>query len=294
MVDGSNRMSSILIPGLPRIAQPWALRDIPPFRPVAMKLLRLSAEEDVPIQRVQEILRTDAAFSAEVLRSANSALTGSRTEVHSVAHAVEMLGLDQIKALSMTIALRSILPSVKAGGFPQQCWKYNLATAILAEWLGRGLPLSPDACYTAGLVHDIGRLAILRAYPDTYERAVAFIQDYDFDLLRCEKDVFDIDHCEAGAWLMDHWGFPSGLRDVAALHHFEPKPDTPLLIAVVHIAWQLADMLGLSPMAMRSAATIEELTATLPEQARQRIFAGLDELRALVRHKLASAEFVTG
>jgi HD-like signal output (HDOD) protein len=285
-------MSSILTPLLPRIAQPWALRDLPPFRPVAMKLLRLSAREDVPILEILRILRTDAAFSGEVLRLANSALTGSRTEVHSVAHAVAVLGLDQIRALSMTIALRDVLPVGKAGGFLHQCWQYNLATAILAEWLGRGLPLTPDACYTAGLVHDIGRLAILRAYPDMYEKAVALLPDYEFDLLRCEKDVFDIDHCEAGAWLMDHWGFPAGLRDAAALHHLAPTAETPLLITVVHIAWQMADMLGLSPMATRSATTIEELTATLPETARQRIFAGFDELPALVSQKLAAAELI--
>ncbi len=255
-----------------------------------MKLLRLSSEEDVPIAKVLQLLRIDAAFSAEVLRSANSALTGLRTEVRSVAHAVEVLGLDQIKALSMTIALRGFLPGLKAGGFLAECWRYNLATATAAEWLGRGLPLAPDTCYTAGLVHDIGRLAILRAYPDTYERAVAFIQVYDFDLLRCEQDVSDIDHCEAGVWLMDHWGFPSDLRDAAAYHHLEPTPETPLLVTVVHIAWQMADMLGLSPMATRSAATIEELTANLPKQARQRILARLDELPPLVRQKLASAE----
>jgi len=259
-----------------------------------MKLLRLSAQEDVPLHQVQAILRTDAAFSAEVLRSANSALTGLRTEVQSVAHAVEVLGLDQIRALSITVALRDILPNLKADSFLQQCWKYNLATAILAEWLGHGLPLAADACYTAGLVHDIGRLAILRAYPDTYERAVALIEDYDFDLLRCEKDAFDIDHCEAGAWLMDHWGFPPVLRHAAAHHHLEPTPETPLLIIVVHSAWQMADMLGLSPMATRSSVTIEELAANFPEQARQRIFAGLDDLPALVWQRLASAELVTG
>src|SRR5262249_30351332 len=100
--DGSNRMTS----ELPAIPQPWALKNLPPFRPVAAKLLRLTAQEDVPLNKVQQVLRTDVAFSAEVLRLANSALIGSRTGVSSVQHAVGLLGLQRLKALSMTIAMR--------------------------------------------------------------------------------------------------------------------------------------------------------------------------------------------
>jgi HDOD domain len=138
-------------------------------------------------------------------------------------------------------------------------------------------------------VHDLGRLALLRSFPQEYELAMEEIEKHEFDILRCEKSAFQIDHCEAGQWLMERWGFPVELREVAALHHREPAADTPALVAAVHIAWQMADMLGLSPMAIRSAVTIEEMTATLPEPARQGIFAGLDELPAIVAAKLKAA-----
>ncbi len=246
----------------------------------------------VTIRQVEGVLRTDAAFSAEVLRFANSALIGSRTEILTVGRAIEALGLERIQGLAMTIALRDFFPVGAAKGFLQQCWRYNLATAIICEWLARFQPLSADACYTAGLVHDLGRLAILRSFPQEYERAMATIEDHRFDLLQCEKSVFEIDHCEAGLWLMDRWQFPAQLKEVVALHHREPTADTPPLATTVYIAWQMADMLGLSPMATRSAATIEEITATLPEPARQGIFAALDDLPGMVAKKLNSAESV--
>src|SRR5271169_5867680 len=128
-------MSLILSPGLKRIAQPWALKNLPPFRPVAMKLIRLAEQPNISLAKVQEILRTDATFSAEVLRLANSALISSRSEVFTVARAVEVLGLDRIKALAMTVALRDFVPVGAASGFLRECWRYNLATAILCEWL---------------------------------------------------------------------------------------------------------------------------------------------------------------
>ena len=97
----------------PRATQPWALKNLPPFRPVAVKLLRLTSREDIPLSSIQTVLRTDVAFSAEVLRLANSALIGSRSQVSSVAHAVGLLGLERLKALSMTIAMRDFLSSTQ-------------------------------------------------------------------------------------------------------------------------------------------------------------------------------------
>lgn len=275
---------------LPRIAQPWALKNLPPFRPVAAKLLRLTAQVDVPLIKVQQVLRTDVAFSAEVLRLANSALIGSRTAVSSVEHAVGLLGLERLKALSMTIAMRDFVSTPKSNSTMQVCWKYNLVTAAICEWLAPRLALQPDACYTAGLLHDIGRLAILRAFPEEYDRMLSVIQDYGFDLLRCEKDLFDIDHCAAGRWLLERWDFPNDLREVVELHHRQPGPETPELVTIVYIGWQIADMLGYSPFDIRSAATIEEITATLPEKARQSIFSGLDELADTVTQKLIASE----
>jgi HD-like signal output (HDOD) protein len=272
------------------LALPWALKDLPPFRPVAMKLIRLAGDENVTITQVQDVLRTDAVLAAGVLRFANSALVDSRTEIRTVGRAVEMLGLERIQGLAMTIALRDFVALGRPGSFQHLCWRYDLATAIICEWLAQFLPLVPEVCYTAGLVHDLGRLAILRSFPQEYERAMAGLEDHRFDLLQCEKSVFEIDHCEAGKWLMDRWEFPVELRQVAAEHHREPTSETPTLVTAVYIAWQMADMLGLSPMAMRSAKTIEEITATLPEPARQSIFTKLDELSAIVTEKLKSAE----
>jgi len=168
----------------------------------------------------------------------------------------------------------------------QLFWKYNLATAAICEWLAGFVGIQQDAGYTAGLVHDIGRLSLLRSFPDEYDGMLAVIGDYGFDLLRCEKDLFDIDHCEAGRYLLDRWQFPDELRDVAARHHEQPSTQTPLLVTLVHIGWKLADMLGYSPLDIRSAATIEEITATLNETSRQRIFAGLDKLAEIVAQKL--------
>ena len=91
---------------------------------------------------------------------------------------------------------------------------------------------------------------------------------------------------------MDQWEFSADLKDVVAFHHLTPDSKTPAIVAVVYIGWQIADMLGLSPLATRSAATIEEITITLPDSARERIFSRLGELSESVSQKIDAAESV--
>ena len=141
-----------------------------------------------------------------------------------------LLGLERLKALSMTIAMRDFLSTSKSSTAMQLFWKYNLATAAICEWLAGLLSIQTDAGYTAGLIHDIGRLGILRAYPEEYERMLSVIEEHGFDLLRSEKDLFDINHCDAGRWLLERWDFPSELRDVVELHHRQPEAGTPALV----------------------------------------------------------------
>src|SRR4051812_41163150 len=89
-----------------KVEAPWALNDLPPYRPVARKLMQLTADENVGLWKVQDVLRTDAVFTADVLRLANSPLIGLRTPVASVMRAVMIIGLDRIKNLATTLALR--------------------------------------------------------------------------------------------------------------------------------------------------------------------------------------------
>src|SRR6266850_8475445 len=165
--------------------RPWALQDLPPYRPVARRLMMLTARDDVPLPLVREVLCTDAAFAAEVLRLANSPLIGMRGEITSILQAVAMLGFERIKSLATTLALRAFLTNGTPSDALRGCWRHNLAAAILCERLARFVQMDRDLCYTAGLLHDIGRLALLRARSDEYER-ILFQDIGDVDLIEFE------------------------------------------------------------------------------------------------------------
>jgi putative nucleotidyltransferase with HDIG domain len=273
-------------PGIPPVEAPWALKDLPPYRPVARKLMKLTAHADVQLEQIQQVLRMDAAFTADVLRLANSPLIGMRGEIKSVMQAVMMLGLERIKALATTLSLRAFLTNTGSSEALLASWRHNLATAILCERLARILVLDGDACYTAGLVHDIGRLALLSAFPDKYDRILSVQQGDDLDLLQCERSIFDIDHCQAGKWILEQWDFPEELCAVAFLHHQKPQPNTSILLRIVHVAWRMADLLGFSVLSNPIVGSLDEITSVLPLQAQQQILAEFDRLAEEVAFKI--------
>jgi len=269
----------------------WTVKDLPPYRPVARKLMQLTTRENVPLSDLQEVLRTDAVFAADVLRLANSPMIGMRGEITSILQAVTMPGLERIKSLATTLSLRAFLIGGDPSGALRQSWRHNLATAILCQRLARFVHLDSDTCYTAGLLHDIGRLAFLRTCRKKYELVLAQSMNNDFDLLQREKSIFGIDHCEAGASILEQWGFPQELREAVLLHHRRPQPGASGLLPVVYAGWQIADALGFAAVKNESACgDIAAITSVLPAGARRQLRDEFDGLAEEVAIKINAIE----
>jgi putative nucleotidyltransferase with HDIG domain len=274
----------------PKPKRPWALQDLPPFHPVARKLMLLAARDDVPLTRVEQVLRTDAAFASEVLRLANSPLIATRGGITSILQAVALLGVDHIKKLATTLVLRTFLTTGTVRDSLRGCWHHNLATALICERLGHSVHLDSETCYTAGLLHDIGRLALLRKYPGKYERILAVKGVNDLDLLQLEKAEFDIDHCQAGAWILEQWEFPKELSQVASLHHRRPENGELGLLPVVYAGCRIADLSGFSVGNQRVSGDIAEIADVLPDKARQQVIGEFDGLAEEVAFKINAIE----
>jgi putative nucleotidyltransferase with HDIG domain len=271
----------------------WALRELPPFPAVATKLLRLFASDDVEIREVVALIRADAAFCSELLRVANSAAYGLRSQVGSVQHAVVILGFDRLRSFAMTISMKNFLRRAMRIDVLRRVWRHSLACALVAEELAplfwkNGDRTSRDRSYTAGLLHDIGRLALLVKYPQEYANLLAVVSENPFDILETERQLFDVDHCEAGDYLAKAWTFPSEIADVAARHH-EPADNGDLdLLNLVRSAVLLADWLGFDVTPPLAARTRSELEVLLPEPARAWLEEDMEPKRVSLVEKLDS------
>ena len=131
----------------------------------------------------------------------------------------------------------------------QRCWRHSLATAVLAEELARVASLRPDQAYTAGLLHDLGRLALLAACPGRYTNLLRWMEtdgpkDDSSYLLEYERQHFEIDHCEAGLALGRRWGLPDELCMIAGHHHEAVDIEEFDVANVARLSCALADTLG--------------------------------------------------
>ncbi len=276
-----------------RGARSWAVKSLNPLPVIAVRLMRLVASDDVVFRRAAGLIQADPAFTAEVMRLANSPIVGCRENVHGVLHAIAVLGLDRLKGLVMTVALRNLLASTLHIPALLRCWRHTVASALVCEELAGACWLEKDKLYTAGMMHDLGRLAILATYPDDYAHLLDQADEAppgEFDLLAGERARFGADHTEVGAWLAEEWGFPSEYRDIAAHHHDVPPAGARFDVDVaVHLACRIADALGFQVAGPPAAAGFAEFQEDFPTCEWERV-KPQDELLVEVAGRLNALE----
>jgi len=146
----------------------------------------------------------------------------------------------------------------------RKVWVHSVVTAIIAEEAARVARLDCEVAYTTALLHNLGTLGLMSAYPDEYSRMLEISNDFGFDLLQTERDLFEIDHCAAGAYLALDWQFPDQLAAAIATHHDEPVPNMRSLDNLIKVSWRLTDTLGYAAFSPAKEWTYEELANYLP------------------------------
>ena len=242
---------------------PVKLCNLPPFHPVASKLAFCSDDAEFDVRRMVAIVGGDPALAAEILFLANSSLFGFPARIHSLRHAVAVLGANCVRRLAMTVAMRSLARG--AGPLVRSSWCHSVACAVIAETLAPEFGCSAEQAYTAGLLHDVGRLGFLRSYPSEIGPVLA--RDYENigAVIAAERQAMNASHGEAGAWLIEYWALPAVFMDTCAHHHEElQESDSPLLRAT-KTACRLADAIGYTAVRYENTAgyaeTVHECSA---------------------------------
>ncbi|MDQ5904645.1 MAG: hypothetical protein QG584_36 [Pseudomonadota bacterium] len=257
---------------------------LPAMPQVLLKLLALCHSEDVAFADVAEVVTKDAGISGRILSVANSAAFMRNGKRLSMEQALTTLGMNTIKSLVIGESVAQVFSH-----FSRQCpgdlssfWRHSLTTAVIAKEIAAltDYPHAEEA-YLAGLLHDVGRLALVSACPKEYG---AFFLSPDNDAIcALEKKSLDITHAEAGAWMVERWNLDSFLAD-SVLYHHEPVAQiesTPPLVRLVLLANRLAEHGPNSPQVSEAAALfklapdalspIAERTDALVKQAAEQL-----------------------
>lgn len=221
-------------PSLPALLQrPDTLPVVPA---VAARLIATFGQDEVDLLAVVQEVERDPGLAARLLRQANSSFFRLVRPVHSVREAVQVLGLNRLRALVIAAAVQSRFAAVP-GIDLERFWAYSFAAASLARLLCAPRRLDDSVAFTAALLHGVGHLVLHQALPDAMRRLAAASPWYALERPAVEQEHLGYCHADVGAALAQHWRLPAALVQAIGQHvaplRFEPVQP---LAAVVHMA----------------------------------------------------------
>ncbi|MCS7089623.1 MAG: HDOD domain-containing protein [Verrucomicrobiota bacterium] len=223
---------------------------LPPIAPAALQLIRLLGQEESDRSDILTCLKHDPALTAGLLRLCNSAALGLKDPVVSVDQALLLLGHRRLHELVLQVALGDSL-SVPLPGYAIEArtlWRHSVVTARIAEQLAERQPehgVAPDVAFTAGLLHDVGKLVLADILdPPRVEAIRCLVHQEDLDRSEAERRILGVDHAEVGAELLRRWNIPPFLVHAVQAHHQPCLRCQPPLCSVTHLADGLAHVLG--------------------------------------------------
>lgn len=224
------------------------LNRLPSLSTVRTELLRCLTQDDVDLPKVIRLVATDPVIAAKVLRIANSSFFGLPSQVDSLSQAVTLLGVAGLQSVALASAVMDTFKSdTDTAWFDHhEFWCHGIATATCAEQLADRVTLNGSLAFTAGLLHDLGRLAMVTCYPQAYRAAFDHRLAHDLSWREAEMHALGFDHCQAGGLLADHWHLPPSIGQSMALHHDTGHTAAGSLVQLVHVADALAHALDLT------------------------------------------------
>lgn len=223
------------------------IRDLPTLPAVAQEMLSNLDNDDCSLESIIEKIAMDQSVTAKVLRLANSSHYGSNSKVVTLQQATAMLGIKSVKnVIRMSIMSNTFVASRCAGFDFPAFWRHSVATAICAELISRALHMKHDFAFTAGLLHDIGRLVLVNCYPQYYSEVLDYQKHMDCQLIDAERAILGVDHVDAGRELGIQWHFSEAVCDAIQGHHDPEKVGLNSLASVVHVANAIVHGLDLS------------------------------------------------
>jgi putative nucleotidyltransferase with HDIG domain len=217
---------------------------LPVFNQVAHRLREIAADSDHDIADVERLIAGDQALAAEVLRAANSPFYCGLVAIRTIHGAIVRLGIKQVIRLAY---LSSEHDKYKAAdphltAMLQELWRHSSTTAIAAQWLAQRLQSQDleEECFLGGLLHDIGKLLILRAIDE-----IKKTEGQDLALSPPLIDeVLGTAHCRMGASLLRHWNIPDIYCRIAEAHHDNEFDTTNVTLAIVRLSNEAARKVG--------------------------------------------------
>jgi putative nucleotidyltransferase with HDIG domain len=207
---------------------------------IYIQISDLLDSETAKSAQIGQVVETDPALSLRILKMVNSAFYGFSHKVDSISQAITILGRERLKQILIGSVLSGVFGKMENPVFHMEdFWRHSVKTAILARYLSLQTDCSQhsDTLFTAGLLHDIGRLIMAKMIPEQTKQILDAVDIEDGDLYHAEERILGFTHCDVGAGFIKKWGLPDILASAAQSHH-NPQAITEYILetGIIYIA----------------------------------------------------------
>jgi putative nucleotidyltransferase with HDIG domain len=240
------------------------IRDIPSLPEVVYKITDKLNKPGTPASEISNLIAFDPGLTTRIIRMVNSASLGLQKQVHTIQHAIMLLGFSNTRNLVLSASILRIFEGSME--LHQALWKHSLMTAFASRLLYQHYEFNTDEdAFSAALLHNIGQMVLIMLFKEGYNDTIAeqvpeelYGYQRQEQTLRVEKECFGITHTEVGAQLALQWKLPPTLTDVIHYHHTPQKATLePTMVFWIACAQQLVDIM----LQLPETATGEEILA---------------------------------
>ncbi len=221
---------------------------LPPLPGTALRLVTVINDPSSTVDDVVEAVRYDQAVTAEVLRLCNSAYFGLSRKITSLHDATVCLGLLKVLQLVMAVHANALLSKEQSGyGLePGVLWRHSVGVAMASSAIAERIRLpSPGLVFTAGLLHDIGKVVLNEYVADKFAEIVALVAKNRMSFEEAEQNVLGFSHATVGSMVAENWKLPEALVRCIRYQHSPSSLDPPdAHVDTIHLADCICMLLG--------------------------------------------------
>ena len=220
--------------------------NIPPLPEVVHEILSITSKEDFSIKDLKKAIEKDPLLVAKILKVANSFMYNPYgREITSIDRAIMQLGTKNLVPIVVGLSIAGMSDLAGKRFDKEVFWKHSYTCGHVAKRLAKRFKLPEAEAFTAGILHDIGKLILYILFPEDYEKALKLSEERNLPSTEAERLVFDMDHTEAGRLVLQHWKLPKLIIDVVEHHHEPSKAKHKELAALVNISNILTRITGM-------------------------------------------------
>ncbi|MBI2265004.1 MAG: HDOD domain-containing protein [Armatimonadetes bacterium] len=225
------------------------IKDLPTLPFIATRVMEIIGDPHSSALDLANVISTDQALTAKVLRLVNSAYYGFPNPITTITHAVAILGFNTLRSLVLSVATFDLF--AKRGQDlifdRQQLWLHSLAAAVCAKSIARRIAYpNQEEMFVAGLLHDVGKVILDQYLHSEFAQAIESAKTEKTPMYEAEKKVLGYNHAEIGKLICEKWRLPMILTEAIRYHHdVDAARDNAKIASIVHVADILVKMKGI-------------------------------------------------